>query len=174
MLPAPENELEAALWRAHERFDDARAAKQGISTADEEARKLVASYLRGTADHCDALRAFLSRLQDEAEHMKREVTRLCKLRDEAESDVRRFRAHTLNSMKDAGLERVRGHQSVLSLVKAPSRIEPRDLRLVPEKFFDVVPETRRLCEARVHNARQAGEHIPGLLFVDGEVRLSVR
>lgn len=174
MLPAPMNELEAALWEVHARLDEARALKKGISGADEAARDLVASYLRGTADHVDALRSFLSRLQDEAEHQKREVTRLCKLRDEAESDVRRFRAHTLNSMKDAGLERARGHQSVLSLVKAPSRIEPRDLRLVPEKFFDVVPETRRLCEARIHNAREAGEHVPGVLFVDGDVRLSVR
>ena len=174
MLPTPMSPLEKALWDVHALLDSARAQQLGIGVADEAARKLIAEYLRGNASHCDALGSFIARLEAEEARIDRELERLGQLRSEAESDRRRFRAHILNAMDEAGLSIVRGETTKLLTTRAPQEVVVPDVAALPDEFARIYLPAREARERDLRAALVAGRVVPGAELRDGGKRLVIR
>lgn len=174
MLPASMTLLEAALWEAHARLDEARACGRGISAADDEAKALVASYLAAGPEHVTALRTFLRRLDVEVAGYEAERARAAGDLELAEADRRRFRAHALNALRERGVTSVRAVVGEIGVGRGRRTIEIRDAARVPEAFIEVIPAQRRVREKDVRAALEAGDVIPGVLLADGEPHLRVR
>jgi hypothetical protein len=168
MLPIPIEPFERALWDAHVRLDQARAEGCGIGSADEDARKLIAEYLRGTALQCDALRSFMNRVDAEVEFMDRELERIGRLKADAESDRRRFRAHIMTEMRAAGMKSARGAKARFSLNRATPKVLVLDPRALPAHLVRKVPERLEPIEGSIRQALEQGPVAGARLDVVGE------
>jgi hypothetical protein len=174
MLPKPMTLLEAALWESHARLDEARAIGYGITPADDAARALVATYLTAGPEHVSALRAFLQRLDGELSLLEGERERILGAIEIAEGDRRRYRAHVLNAMRDANLERARGLTGLISVGRARPRLEVRDAAAIPDEFAKVLPPRRELRVQEAERAIAAGGFVPGVITVTGDPMLVIR
>jgi len=176
MLPAPLTLLEAALWEVHARLDEARSSGRGVTAVDDEVKATIASYLAAGPEHVQALRAFLMRLDAEISHLQREHSRTQLAIEAGEADRLRFRAHALNAMKAAGATQACGvtGRPVISIARSQRTLEVASPEQLPEKFRHVVPEQVRVRERDLRAAVEAGETIPGVLLVEGGMRLVVR
>lgn len=174
MLPKPMTLLEARLWEAHAQLDEARATGRGITDADDEVKALIATYLGAGPEHVSALRAFLQRLDGEIATLETERARIVASLELAAGDRLRFRAHTLNAMRTAGLERARAVTGSIFIGRARPRLEVRDAGAIPDEFAKVLPPRRELRVQEAERAIAAGGFIPGVVTVTGDPMLVIR
>lgn len=167
--------LEATLWEIYERLSEAQLTGRGVGPIDDEAKSTIAAYLTAGPEHADALRNFLRGVDENLASAEAERERAAALVEVAGADRRRFRAHVLNAMRAAGLERVRGVASLAFYFgQTKPRVEVTDSKLIPDEFARVIPERREL---RVREAEQEfakGSFVPGVVVVSGEPTLGVR
>jgi hypothetical protein len=166
--------LEAALWESHARLDEARAIGRGITDADDEVKALIATYLGAGPEHVSALRAFLQRLDGEIAMLETERAWVVASLEVAEGDRLRFRAHALNAMRTAGLDRARAVTGSIFITRGRQRLEVRDAAAIPDEFAKVMPARRELRVQEAERAIASGSFIPGVVTVTGDPMLVIR
>lgn len=177
MVPAAMDALEQVLWDVQLRLTNARAGSNGGAPVHEiaqEARELVAKYLRGSAEHRAALGRFVRRLASEAEWIDREIKRLKELHEEAEADRRRFRAYIMHVMQEDSVSSIKGDGVSFSLVRAPQEVRVRDVNNLPDRFVDSIPARREVRERVLAQALRDGVHVPGAELLPAGQTLVVR
>jgi hypothetical protein len=177
MIPAPVDTLERALWDAQLRLTEARAGvSQGAAVHEvaQQARELVAQYVRGSAQHRAALGRFVRRLASEAEWMDTEIKRLKGQLEEAEADRRRFRAYITNTMQEDGVTTIKGDGVSFSLTRAAQEVRVANARNLPTEFVDVTPERIEVRERRLVQALRDGQRIPGAELLPAGQTLVIR
>ena len=173
MSPAAVDFLEQQLRDAHARLIEARVTGRESAAAAEEARDLVEEYVRGTADHLDALRSFMGSLVMETERLDRERERIAGLIEETDADRRRFRAYVVSAMRELGVVRLRGTRSHFFLSK-DTELKIRDAAALPAHLVREVPADRVPLKRKIVAALKGGELVAGASLVETFDKLVIR
>jgi len=103
-----------------------------------------------------------------------EIGRIKSLQQSAEKSAESLKKYVSDCMELSGNDKVDIGLFKLTL-KAPTKaVEIYEERAIPDKFFAVVPETRRPDKKAIADAIKSGEEIFGARLVDGKRALLIK
>ena len=140
----------------------------------EATQALICGYMDAAVEKRDRVAWFLNSMEDRANAMNAEATKLHEKAERLERARDRFASFVLMVMQRTGTKKLEGKTYALSVQQNPARVEvsgdvPAEY-LLPQKPAPVPGPDKRKIKA----ALEAGEQVPNSRIVPGDYRLVVR
>lgn len=130
----------------------------------EQYAQLIREHLTTTRDKVDRVAAALATLDAHAEACAMEIERLSRRRSALENAAQRLKGYVLDVMAGAGLKKLEGATSALTMrCNAPS-VDIWDEAAIPRDFI-VQTITERPDKKAIKAAVLGGAHVPGAKLV---------
>lgn len=153
--------------------DDLRAWADTLAGLDEgtseheQALAAMSASITSGATKVDSFAGFLRRITSEQEFIKSEEKRLKSRADALDKIDQRLREYAVRALANAGLRKIQGETSALSLRKKPDVVVVEDEASIPASY-KTVEQVVKIDRRALLRDLKAGNEIPGADIKFGE------